>query len=71
MKWQRLVRCPKCRGVNADAPFGASFENSFTHRKTCGSCGEYVEWVDSVERWISQSTWWKPWTWRKGYWEKK
>ena len=70
-RWKLVTRCPLCEAINHSAPFGAEFENSFSHRKICHSCGNYVNWKDSVERWVSQGKWWNPKTWGKGFWEKK
>ena len=37
----------------------------------CGRCGADIDVrrAERVARWISTSTWWKPWTWRTGFWQ--
>ncbi len=70
MSFSKNCRCIACDALRADAPFGARFENSFDSRRFCESCGQSDGFYDSVERWVSTASDWRPWTWMSGYWEK-
>lgn len=64
-------RCKTCGALKDHAPHGASFENSFESRRFCHNCGSSEGWFDSVEIWVSESVWFKPFTWFTGFWMKK
>lgn len=64
-----------CKGCGArDERYGhdgatAYFANEFN--AVCRSCGMIGTFEICVARWVSAATWWMPWTWPKGHWEKK
>lgn len=60
------VRCNKCDCIHARGEHRASFYNSFSS-KVCFNCGNHG-FYGVAEKWVSLSTWYKPWTWRSGYW---
>lgn len=68
--WMEIPYCPKCGDRHlGDRSVGSL--NAFSEDRICPSCGEYIRWQAKVERWVSLTVWWKPWTWLLGYWEEK
>jgi anaerobic ribonucleoside-triphosphate reductase len=69
-KWSEIPHCPKCDNRHLEGRSVGSL-NAFSEDRICPYCGECIHWESRVERWVSTSTWWKPWTWLLGYWEAK
>ncbi|SDI55184.1 hypothetical protein SAMN05216272_111159 [Pseudomonas panipatensis] len=69
--YQLITRCRECDAHCDSESHNSSFCNSWPELSTCHNCGSTQSYYDSIERWVSLSTWWKPWTWRDGHWEKK
>lgn len=65
--YQNVVICVDCEAVH-HCPFDAKFENSFSHRRVCGSCGSRDGFRDVLGRWISFARPWAIWTWGSGCW---
>lgn len=66
-EWRTYAVCP-C-GERFYAPFGDKFH---VHHVACPSCGRHKkEWSVRASRYVSQSVWWQPWTWGRGYWEDR
>lgn len=60
------VRCNNCSAI-LDKGMPADFYNRFTSF-VCWRCGHHG-FYDKVERWASESVWWRTSTWGKGHWE--
>lgn len=66
--WQQVFTTP-C-GVRRSEWWFNNKPNSWF----CSKCGEThpkYACALTVERWVDESTWWKPWTWGRGHWEVK
>ena len=63
--WELRYECPKCNWHCND------LKNLIID--ICPRCGDSknLNFIPTVMRWVDTSVWWKPWTWNKGYWEKK
>jgi len=65
--WDTYAVCP-C-GYKVIAPHGKLFH---VHQHICSDCGRDNEtWEVQTLKKISTSIWYKPWTWRTGYWINK
>lgn len=62
------VKCSNCDATYKSGSLTADFYNDFNHF-ICSSCGQHG-FYDSIEKWESFASLWKPWTWWKGEWVK-
>lgn len=72
--WKMRAVCGKC-GWHTEAPHGDLFHVAVNCCPCCGNIkpqwGEHSkDWSIKRMRWVSKkSTWYKPGSWGKGYWE--
>lgn len=67
--WERWPFCNVCgmRGF----PYGTSADLANFLKRLCKGCGTCGDFEIRIVRWVSDSVWWKPWTWDRGHWKKK
>lgn len=65
-KWKIRLFC--CCGEVHDNILGKVIRANLP--ENCFKCGKHKrDYKAKNSKWKRESTWYKPWTWRKGYWE--